>query len=130
MSALLCPSSLAKPNAELFGVLDAEGKIEYLEKPITINQTFIDTAKESRAPEERFRFAATCIKGACHQWDASHSNCGLVGRIIESLNKKVEASLPACSIRDRCRWFHQDAEKACYNCNEVVRNFRIMEVYP
>lgn len=128
MSALLCPSSLAKPNAELFGILDSSGQIEFLETSITIDKTFIEAAKDSRAPEERFRFAANCIKGGCHQWDASHANCGLVGKIIENMNKQVDKFLPICSIRDRCRWYHQESELACHNCNEIVRNTRIMEV--
>ena len=127
-SALMCPSSLAKPNAELFGVLDASGQVEYLEQSIQIDETFIDAAKEGRNPEEIFRFASNCIKNGCHQWDSNHQGCGLVGRIIENMNKKAQENLVHCAIRPRCRWYHQEAEQACMNCNEVVRNFRAMEL--
>ncbi|MFD2573216.1 hypothetical protein ACFSUS_21415 [Spirosoma soli] len=127
MASLLCPSSIAKPGADLFGVVDDTGHVEYLEQPVTVDETFVDAARQGRAPEERFRFASNCIKKGCMQWDANSAGCGLVGKIVEVMNQKAEQALPACPIRQRCRWYHQQGALACANCDEVVRNIRMEE---
>jgi len=128
MSSLLCPSSTAKPGAALFGVQDATGKIDYLDKPIIVDQTFVDAARQGRAPEERFRFASNCAKNGCGHWDSGGAGCGLVGKIVEAMNRKAEAALVACGIRQQCRWYHQEGAQACANCDEVVRNVRRQEL--
>jgi len=127
MASLLCPSSTAKPGAALFGVQDASGHIQYLDEPIIVDQTFVDTARQqSRAPEERFRFASNCAKTGCGHWSSESVGCSLVGKIVEAMNRKAEATLVSCAIRDRCRWYHQAGASACANCDEVVRNVRTM----
>ena len=128
MASLLCPSSIAKPGAELFGVQDAAGHIEYLDEPIVIDKTFVDVARQGRAPEERFRFASNCAKNGCGHWAGEGTVCGLVGKIVDAMNRKAEAELVACPIRDRCRWYHQQGATACASCDEVVRNLRMAAV--
>ncbi|QDK82382.1 hypothetical protein EXU85_28745 [Spirosoma sp. KCTC 42546] len=128
MASLLCPSSTAKPGAALFGVQTATGHVEYLDEPIIIDQTFVETARQGRTPEERFRFASPCAKTGCGHWDSGQAGCGLVGKIVEVMNRKAEATLVACAIRDRCRWYHQDGDNACANCDEVVRNIRTQTI--
>lgn len=93
---LLCPSYFAKSGAELFGVVNKEGRVEYLDESIKVDQTFVDAAQRyedetGRAADERFRFAGKCIKGGCHQWSLESASCSLVGRIIEAMNKKQKA---------------------------------------
>lgn len=119
---LLCPSYVAKPGATLFGIVNAEGKIDYLPEAVEIDKTFVDEAKKGRTPEARFRFAGNCAKSGCHQWDKEGHNCSLVGRIVNALDRPVQAALQDCAIRDRCRWFAQEGASACANCNEVMRN--------
>ncbi|WP_439581754.1 hypothetical protein [Dyadobacter bucti] len=126
--SLQCPSYIAKPGADLFGILGKDGKVEYLEEPIRIDKTFVEAAKvheekTGRSAEERFRFSGKCIEGVCSQWSHENSHCSLVGRVIEAMNKKVEAenSLMPCSIRHSCRWYAQQGALACANCNEIVR---------
>lgn len=125
MASLLCPSAIAKPGAELFGVQNASGHIEYLDKSITIDKTFVETARQGRAAEERFRFASNCAKNGCGHWAGEGKGCGLVDKIVEAMDRKAGATLVACSIRNRCRWFHQQGGTACANCDEVVRNLRV-----
>lgn len=127
MASLLCPSTVAKPGAELFGVQNGSGRIEYLDESIVIDQTFVDVARQGRAPEERFRFASNCAKNGCSHWAGQSTGCGLVGKIVDAMNRKAEATLVACAIRDRCRWFHQQGAAACANCDEIVRNLRTRE---
>lgn len=125
MSSLLCPSSIAKPGAALFGVQTAAGQIEYLEQPIVVDQTFVDKARQGRAPEERFRFASNCAKSGCGHWDSGQSGCSLVGKVVDAMNRKAAETLIACAIRTNCRWYQQEGALACASCDEVVRNVRI-----
>lgn len=118
----LCPSYIAKPGASLFGIVNAEGKIDYLPEAIKVDETFVTEAKKGRSPESRFRFAGTCVKGSCHQWDHEGHQCSLVGNIVRALDKPIQAILQDCAIRSRCRWFAQQGSLACANCNEVMRN--------
>ncbi len=122
---LLCPSYVAKPGALLYGVVNAQGQTEFLEEPIRINETFVTEASKGRAPEERFRFAGTCISKGCKQWNSTEAACGLVGKIVEKMNRKAEAVLPECGIRPACRWFAQQGSLACASCPEIMRNVKI-----
>ncbi|MGF7217837.1 hypothetical protein GGR92_004014 [Spirosoma lacussanchae] len=128
MASLLCPSSIAKPGAKLFGIQNASGHVEYLDEPITVDKTFVETARQGRAPEERFRFATNCIKTGCGHWTGEATGCGLVNKIVDGMNRNAEATLVACPIRDRCRWYHQQGATACASCDEVVRNVRVAAV--
>lgn len=123
--SLLCPSYVSKPGAQLFGIQNREGQIDYLKEPITIDQTFVETAKNGRSAEERFRFAGKCIEKGCHQWNDGTHQCGLVGAIIERMNSALSNAPLHCPIRGRCRWFTQKGMEACANCNDIVRNLEI-----
>jgi hypothetical protein len=122
---LLCPSYLSKSGAQLFGIQNGEGKIDYLKERITVDQTFVDTAKQGRAAEERFRFAGKCIEKECHQWNGTSHQCGLVDAIIERLNSPLSNAPVHCPIKSRCRWFAQRGTEACANCNDVIRNLEV-----
>jgi hypothetical protein len=127
--SLQCPSYIAKPGADLFGIVGKDGKVEYLDEPIKIDKTFVESAKEyeqntGKSAEERFRFSGKCIEGGCSQWSHEHASCSLVGKVIEAMNKKAEREelLLPCAIRSKCRWFSQQGALACANCNEIIRN--------
>lgn len=123
--SLLCPSYVSKPGAKLFGIQNSNGKIDYLQHPITIDETFVDTAKMGRAAEERFRFAGKCVEKGCHQWNTTSHECGLVGAIIQRMNEPLSNAPLHCPIRSRCRWFAQKGMQAYANCNDVIRNLEI-----
>ncbi len=116
----LCPSYVAKPGAELFGIINSNGHVDYLNTTIAINEDFIARANKGRTPEKRFRFAGNCAKSGCKQW--KNHECGLVHDIVEIIENPVSEALQHCPIRQRCRWYMQRAEQACAQCNEVVRN--------
>jgi hypothetical protein len=121
----LCPSYVGKSGAQLFGIQNSEGKIDYLKETITIDQTFVETAKGGRPAEERFRFAGKCIEKGCHQWNDNAYQCGLVDSIIERMNNTLSNAPLHCPICGRCRWFAQKGMEACANCSDVVRNLEI-----
>ena len=119
---LLCPSYTCKPGAQLFGIVNSSGFIDYLQSTIEVNETFVEEANKGRTPEKRFRFAGNCAKNGCKQWDKADSQCGLIDTVIEVFEKPPQQKLQSCPIREKCRWFAQRKETACHNCNEVIRN--------
>jgi len=121
-NSLLCPSYVAKPGAQLFGIVNGNGFIDYLKTTIEIDEAFVEEAHKGRPPEQRFRFAGKCAKNGCKQWDGKQGACGLIDNII-TMNERVETEvLQTCAIRERCRWFAQRGATACANCNDVIRN--------
>jgi hypothetical protein len=119
---LLCPSYICKPGAALFGIVNANGFIDYLQSTIEIDETFVEAAQEGRTPEQRFRFAGKCAKNGCKQWNNAQHECGLIDTVIEALGNEPDETLQDCPIRPKCRWFAQKSELACANCNEIIRN--------
>ena len=119
---LLCPSYTCKPGAQLFGIVNSSGFIDYLSSTFEIDQDFVDEALKGRTPEKRFRFAGNCAKKGCNQWDKENSQCGLIDTIVQVIANPQNQELQECAIRTRCRWFAQKNERACFSCNEVIRN--------
>lgn len=118
-----CPSSECRAGAVLLGVVLPNGRIAYAADRIVVDQGFVDIARQGRAPEKRFRFSGPCVEGACPQW--SGHDCGLIDRLLTAYEAergpaKAADPLPACSIREECRWFDQHAGRACAVCPEVV----------
>lgn len=119
---LLCPSYYAKPGAQLYGIVNGGGFIDYLQSTIEIDETFVTEAKKGRDPEKRFRFAGNCAKNGCKQWDSGGKECGLIDKVIEIVNNEEKSELQHCAIRSECRWFAQKQGLACAQCNEIIRN--------
>lgn len=120
--SLLCPSYVAMPNAELFGVVGRSGEVVFLKESIVIDEIFIEETKKGRPAEERFRFAGKCVKKMCKHWVNDNQECGLVEKLIHINNKPISKNLQECPIRLECRWYAQEKELACANCKEVFRN--------
>lgn len=119
-SSLSCPSYIAKPNAELFGIRSENGEVLYLKKTIPIDEIFIEATQKGRQAEERFRFSGKCIEKGCKQWESNQ--CGLVSKVIEAFQKSMNEHIQHCAIRQTCRWYEQEKDLACANCTEVFRN--------
>jgi hypothetical protein len=117
---LLCPS--AQPDMQdsvLFGVVSGEvdkPRVAYLNTPQPVTEDLLELAKPV-LPTEVFRFAAPCVKGACHHFDGE--KCQLVVRTVQILFEAVDI-LPPCSIRSTCRWWAQEGKDACLRCPMVV----------
>ncbi len=121
LKPLLCPSGdVDMPKSKIFGIIG--GTVEtpelvYLDevKPIPPELLTIDSPVK---PSEIFRIAANCIECRCKHFDGAE--CRLVERIVGRLPAVVE-TIPDCAIRDRCRWWNQEGEAACFRCSQIVR---------
>lgn len=119
-NSLDCPSYIARPGADLFGIVGENGNVVYLNDTIRIDKTFVDEAQKGRPAEERFRFSGKCIQHGCHQWE--NGKCGLIEKVIQLHQFPASNSPQNCAIRNSCRWYAQEKELACANCSEVFRN--------
>lgn len=117
----LCPSARAEPGAALLGIVGADGRVGILGRPIPIDDDFLATARQGRAPEKRFRFADRCVRSECRQW--TNGRCGVIDRVL-AMTGEVDRPLQPCGIRARCRWFAQAGAAACHACPEVVTDTR------
>jgi len=122
---LTCPSYVCKPGAKLYGIVNADGLIEYLKEPIEVDETFIDIAYKGREPEKRFRFSGACAKSGCKQWNTAEHECGLINNVIDIIGNDELSELQYCGIRSKCRWYEQKKGLACAQCNEVIRNIEM-----
>lgn len=115
-----CPSAHpAMPGSAAFGVVQGTvGRpfVAYLESSVAVTPELLALA-EPVAPTEVFRFAAPCAGNACQHFDGQ--TCTLAQRIVEQLPAAV-ATLPACAIREGCRWYLQEGSAACFRCPLVA----------
>jgi hypothetical protein len=116
----LCPSSRPeRPNSVVFGVVRGsieKPRVNYLEKPEPVTEELMALA-EPVTPTEVFRTASPCEESGCQHFDGKE--CGLVKRVVDQLSS-VSQKLPACSIRNECRWWQQEGASACFRCPQVV----------
>jgi hypothetical protein len=115
----LCPSSTCKPGATLLGIVQEDGRVGFLRTPLTVDEDFVEKVERGRKAEKRFSFSSPCVESSCRQW-TGHS-CGVIERVMGFLKTDgPPETLPLCSIRARCRWFHQEGARACSACPEVI----------
>jgi hypothetical protein len=122
--ARMCPSYAAEADASLLGVVNDEGTVDILPKPIPVTADFLrDAARNGASPESRFRFTGTCVNEACRQWQ--DQGCR-IARMAAALNVVPHGPTPLrpCAIRASCRWFTQEGAKACDGCRYVVTDRR------
>lgn len=117
---LLCPSALPEmPQGRIFGVMEGtatEPRLSYLDRAAPATDDIMALAAPVQ-PTEVFRLAAPCVESKCCHFDGQ--DCQLVNRIVQILPAVID-SLPPCSIRKDCRWFHQEGKSACVRCPQVV----------
>jgi hypothetical protein len=112
-----CPSGRCRRGSALIGVRTEEG-LGYVTPPLPIDDDFIErVAQSGGAAEQRFRFSEPCIEQGCGQWTGDA--CGVIDTLLQAPSPPP-ASLPACGIRSRCRWFAQAGARACAVCPLVV----------
>jgi hypothetical protein len=96
-----------------------DGRVAFASDRIIADRGFVDAARDGTAPETRFRFSAPCAKHACKQW--ANERCGVIDTVLEHVRFGDQArTLPDCSIRPQCRWYHQCGAAACAACPLVV----------
>ncbi len=121
---ILCPSSVCIEGSAVIGVANAKGTVDILEKPMPVTSEFIEfTSEQDTSPEMRFRFANTCVKNACKQWNGK--GCGIIDMVTGfiKMEEKIK-QLPKCGIRSLCRWYLQKGPQACAVCKYVVTDNR------
>ena len=120
---ILCPSARLKEGAILLGIVRADGRVAFAVDRLVVNGDFVTNAQRGRSPERRFRFADACVRGACAQWTGTR--CGVIDQVIDEVPPAaLESRLPQCSIRPRCRWYHQSGGEACRACRVVITDCR------
>jgi hypothetical protein len=119
-SKKMCPSYIGKVGAQLFGVVNKEGKVQFI-TPLTVTEDFLELNKDQNSLEQRFRFTGKCVEKGCTQWNNEESKCSLSQK-VQNLNINQSSELSFCPIRSQCRWFFQDGKEACFSCNEITRN--------
>jgi hypothetical protein len=128
-STILCPSWSCEAGASLIGIVLANGSVAFSKDRIVIDAAFVETARQGRSPEKRFRFSSTCKRAGCVQW--TDGKCGIVDRVIGEHQTAEPANaisepflLPDCPIRPQCRWHLQAGDEACRACPEVMTDER------
>lgn len=116
----LCPSmEPTLPGSMAFGVVGGTANAPMmtpLAKPQPVDDKLLALTVPV-TPTEVFRFAAPCQGDECAHF--RNAKCTLIERITRIL-KPVTAQLPACGIRQQCRWWEQEREAACMRCPQVV----------
>lgn len=117
---LSCPS--AQPDmaeARIFGVVAgtlSEPRIAYLKQRARVTREMLGSLGELD-PTLVFRYAGRCENARCGQY--ADGTCGLGKRILEQLPPVVDA-LPACQVRQTCRWFAERGAEICLRCPQVM----------
>ncbi len=120
---LRCPSAPCRPGAQLIGIVMPDGRVAMTPDEIFIDEDFVERARVGRAPEKRFRFSSPCIAAGCKQWTGSR--CGIADEVdAHAPDDAIVEALPACAIRDDCRWYDQLGARACHVCPLVVTDGR------
>jgi hypothetical protein len=127
-NTILCPSAMCKPGNQLLGIIGRDGQVSMLETLITIDAQFVAMARLGRAPEKRFRFAATCLEKSCKQW--GNGRCGVGDEVVSKLTHPLSSEqqlikLENCAIRPACRWYSQSGASACAVCHQVITDTTI-----
>ena len=115
--ARACPSGRCRQGSHLLAIRTDEG-LGYVDPPLPVTQEFIElVALSGGCAERRFRFTERCLEQGCGQW--SDGGCGVIERLLAT-EVGLSSELPACGIRERCRWFAQRGADACAVCPYVV----------
>lgn len=121
-----CPSARCEEGAILLGVVNRDGLVSFVRPQLRVDNDFVREAYQGRSPERRFRFASTCVEGACRQWTGS--GCSIIDMALNEQEAgrvpRLARPLPRCSIRASCRWFAQAGALACGVCPLVITDAR------
>ena len=113
---LKCPSARPEmPGSVVLGVvreIDGEAFVHHLAEPLPVTPDILALAGTAPVGSV-FRLAATCAEDACAHFDGQR--CRLAAKLAESPPERAR-TLPACRIRNDCRWYVQEGKTACFVC--------------
>ncbi len=113
----MCPITECELGAKLIGVKIDNDTFDFLKENIIVDEDLFNVVTAVSNPEKRFRFSNVCLENGCKHWQSE--SCGCLRKVlsnVESLLLNKDTTLPQCSIRERCRWFHQEGRMACDVC--------------
>jgi len=117
---LSCPSAQPEwPGAFIFGIVGGsahEPRVKYLSEPLPLTEDLL-TLTAPVQPTEVLRIAAPCVNAACQHFRSG--TCRLGQKVAADL-PVAAVELPACLVRDSCRWFNQEGASACFRCPQIV----------
>lgn len=115
---LLCPSASCTAESFLFGILNESGEVNYTQGPIPVDDMMIESLAKISSPEKHFRFTTRCHNNGCGQW--SEGKCSIAAE-FKQVKEEVSFETPVpCSIKDACRWVHQEGIFSCNICKYIV----------
>lgn len=116
----LCPSAQPEMSAPVaFAVVAPAGEaggLAYLDRPVPATAELLSLT-EGLPVGKVFRIAAACEERRCAHFDGAQ--CRLAQRLVELLPIVVD-QLPACSIRNECRWYDEQGAAACQRCPQIL----------
>jgi hypothetical protein len=115
-SELMCPSAGAESGSVVFAVRVGDAEVAYLDELVPASAQLLQLA-EPADPRQVFRFGAPCAEHGCQHFTGT--SCSLGERIATRLDPAVNR-LPACRLRNRCRWYAEQGGAACLRCPVVV----------
>ncbi len=116
----LCPSfSPSRPGCgTAFGIVVGEVESPWLARfsaPLPVTQQTFDLSAPHH-PSDIFRIAGPCVRERCKNFGGE--TCHL-GRVVAA-EQHAAYEPPACTIRARCRWWHQEGPSACSGCSRLA----------
>lgn len=122
-----CPSAAPREGAVLLGIVKRNGEVGLLGEHMEVDNHFLQTAREGRELEQRFRFASPCITSGCANWSGGHCMVPDIARKLALVQAAETGELPACSIRSSCRWYMQEGARACRLCPKIITGYAALE---
>jgi hypothetical protein len=109
--------------------MTTSGRLAYVNPPVPVDTEFVARAHAQGSPEQRFRFAGTCVSDSCPQWTGE--GCAVADMAADAAPPGLPsgARLPSCSMRASCRWFFQRGVAACLACPLLVADMGGTETY-
>lgn len=121
--AFLCPSAPLTTESFLFGILNENAEVDYVDKPISVTKELLNGFVNIKSPEKHFRFTMECGECKCAQWD--EGKCSIGATISGAKLNNLGSEPVKCSIRKACRWFYQEGLTACSVCKYIVTDVSI-----
>lgn len=119
---LKCPSAMPSNASDLFGIVNDEGVVKYLQTPLKMDRELINEKSINSPLDSKFRFTSKCIETGCNHWSNDSKVCSLIKSIVSKFQPSYE-SLQHCAIRNDCRWYDQEGRNACEGCSFVRRTY-------